>query len=158
MVETMSDNSSPYDEVVPSGVAEPVTASPVLGTSPAYLAFLRALGLDQATDSIEAQSAIDALNRRAGLARADIAAQGTRQRQNISDDAEVRGVWRSGARLRRQADQRADEGRQTSAVEYGAGEDIGELTQRLAERRLQRTREQSERALDTTYDSIAGGG
>lgn len=148
---------SPYDEVLPAEVAEPVTASPVLGTSAAYLAFMRALGLDQANDAIEAQSAIDSLNRRAGLARADIASQGVRQRQNISDDAETRGVWRSGARLRRQAEQRVDEGRQTGALEYGAGDDIGRLTEQLAERRLKRSRDTAERQLDSSYDLIAGG-
>ncbi len=127
-----------------------------LGQSPAYLAFLRALGLSDATDTANNQVTIDALNRRAGLSLENLAASGAQQRQGISDSHESRGLYRSGARLRAQAGQQEGEARQGSAIAGGAADDTAALVADLAQRRAERQQKSAEMAYGAATDVYGG--
>lgn len=119
---------------------------------PAYLAFLRALGLQNATDAVDAQAAIDRLNARAGLSREEIIDQGGIQREGIQGGYEARGLWRSGAKLRDLNRQRASEGRALGGVELNVADQSAQLISELARRRAAGERQTAEKAYDVTAD------
>lgn len=126
-----------------------------LGQSGAYLAFLRALGLDDAKDATGNQVRIDALNRRAGLAIENNASQGAQQRQGIADSAETRGLFRSGARLRAQAGQEEGQARQQSGIINETADQTAGLIADMAQRRAERQQELAEKSYGAA-DSIYG--
>lgn len=122
-----------------------------LAVSPAWLAFRRSLGIQDAEDAASTQQQIDALNRRAGLQRGDLLEQGVQARQGIADSHEARGVFRSGARLTKQAEQQTGEGRALGQIEQGLAEGVSGLAQSLAQRRAERERRSAETGLDVAY-------
>jgi hypothetical protein len=126
--------------------------------SPAWLAFRRALGIEDATDAATAQSQIDALHRRAGLTRGDLLDQGVKARQGIADSLESRGLFRSGERLKAQADQQAGEGRQLSDVEASLAEGVSALAAQAAQRQAERQRSAAEKGLDVAYNETIRSG
>ena len=134
---------------VPSATlgAGSATGASSLGVSPAWLAFRRSLGIEDATDAATAQSQIDALNRRAGLARGDTIEQGVEQRQGIADNFETRGLLRSGARLRDQSKQQAGEGRALADIELTLAEQQAALMAAVAQQQAGRQRSAAETAL-----------
>ena len=138
------------------GVPQSSTAAS-LAVSPAWLAFRRSLGIEDATDAATAQAKIDALNRRAGLARGDLVERGKDQRQGIADSYETRGLLRSGARLRDQAKQQGGEGAALADLELTLAEQQAQLMAQLAQRQAERQRTSAERALSVADRETVGG-
>lgn len=128
-----------------------------LAVSPAWLAFRRSLGIDDATDAVTAQAQVDALNRRAGLTRGDVLESGKQAREGIAGGFEARGLYRSGARLRDQSRQQADEGRALADIELTLAENVGGLVGGLAQRQAERQRKAADTALDVAYDETQRG-
>ena len=130
---------------------------PSLAVSPAWLAFRRSLGIEDATDAATTQQQVDALNQRAGIARADTLESGVKARQGIADSHEARGLFRSGARLKGQAEQQTGEAKALSDMEANLSQSVAGLTQSLAQRRAERERKTSEAGLDTAYNESQRG-
>ena len=128
-----------------------------LAVSPAWLAFRRSLGISDATDAATAQSQVDALNRRAGLARGDLLERGKDQRQGIADNFETRGLLRSGARLRDQAKQQGGEGAALADLELTLAEQQAGLMAQVAQRQAERQRSGAEQALTVADRETVGG-
>lgn len=132
-------------------------AAPSLAVSPAWLAFRRSLGIEDATDAATTQQQVDALNQRAGISRADTLEQGVKARQGIGDSMEARGLFRSGERLKAQSEQQTGEAKQLSDMEANLSQSVAGLTQSLAQRRAERQRQSAETGLGTAYDESQRG-
>ena len=141
----------------PQAAAAPAAPKASLAVDPAWLAFRRSLGVEDAADAATTQQQIDALNRRAGLQRGDLLEQGVQQRQGIADSHESRGLFRSGARLKGQAQQQAGEGRALGQIEAGLAEGVSGLAQSLAQRRAERERRGAETGLNTAANQATRG-
>lgn len=157
--EPVPATSGYYGAPAPAAVAPTSLSVPTagLGVDPAHLAFLRALGLQDFTDSTSAQLAVDALNRRAGMSLEDLKAQGADQRQGIADSHEARGLWRSGGRLRAQSKQEEAEARQAAGIMAGTADQTAGLIAELAQRRAASERSRAEQSL-ATADRVVGSG
>lgn len=120
-----------------------------LGTDPAYLAFLRALGLEESFDEDDAAYEVD--NLRADLNRQlpRIAEQGIRVRKGISSNYGGRGLYRSGGHEMTLARQRADEAQDVGDLQYGAARSEADMLRDLARRRIRRQTGAAEQALST---------
>lgn len=126
-----------------------VTANPTLAADPAYLAYLRSLGISDALD--EAQG-VDQQNRiRQGLSNSlyDIGQAGTLQREGISGTAESRGIYRSGEHELALARQRADQARNESKAREGATRSVADLLTQIARNKAARARGGAEQAIGT---------
>ena len=78
-------------------------------------------------------------------------------RQGIADSHEARGLFRSGARLKGQAEQQTGEAKALSDMEANLSQSVAGLTQSLAQRRAERERKTSEAGLDTAYNESQRG-
>ena len=137
--------------------AQPAAPQASLAVDPAWLAFRRSLGVEDAADAATTQQQIDALNRRAGLQRGDLIEQGVQQRQGIADSHEARGLFRSGGRLKSQAQQQSGEGKALGQIEAGLAEGVSGLAQSLAQRRAERERRGAEQGLSTAATNATRG-
>ena len=137
--------------------AAPSAPDSSLAVSPAFLAFRRAIGVQDSTDAATTQQQIDALNQRAGLQRGDLLEQGAKARQGIADSHEARGLFRSGERLKAQTEQQTGEGRALGGLESGLATDVAGLTAQLAQRRAERERQSAEQGLNTAADESVRG-
>lgn len=120
------------------------------GQSAAYLAFLRALGLDEGENIANTQRAVDSLNARAGLTQADLADQAQYAQENVAGNHEARGLFRSGARLRDESRTAAGYGRQMAGVELDTAMNVDNLVSQLAASRAAAERKRAEQAMNTT--------
>lgn len=120
------------------------------GSSAAYLAFIRALGIDENEDLAVTQRAIDALNIRAGLARDEYAQGAMEAQENIADSAESRGMFRSGRRLTEEARSTARYGRGLANNELDMSMRADDLILDLARRRAENERRRAEQAYEVT--------
>ena len=105
-----------------------------LATSPEWLAYLNALGLE------EGQFRAD-IDRQRGVAQTlaaqqtgDITAEGPGQRRRIAGGLETRGMARSGQFIRSLAEQRAGEGRRQAGVQGSLTGSLSGLESSLAQR------------------------
>lgn len=123
----------------------------------AYLTALRSLGYDKATAYRIAARNVAQVNRQMGLAEDDVKASGDISRRNISGNAEVRGIYRSGEHLRNLSEQRASEGRRLGSIQsIGAGQIGGyqnSLEQSLSD--ISRQRAEQEMALSLRREQKA---
>jgi len=122
--------------------------APSLGANPAYLAFLRATGAEQADAEASTQARVDQLNRDLARQLPLISEQGTRTRLGIDGGFESRGLFRSGEHETKIGLQRTDEARETSMLQGVTGDQIGQLQGELARRKADIARRQSEAALN----------
>lgn len=131
--------------------AAPTAASPaqVLAEDPAWLAYQRALGVEDAQDREATTSRAEALRRAQGDGLANLSIAGDRSRREISGNYEARGVLRSGAHETRLGEQRMDEGRQASQLQSATATQVSDLEQQLAQRRVARQRGAAEQGLNT---------
>lgn len=130
-----------------------------LGASPAYLAFMRELGIEDALDRSDAQTGIDRLLRRRDMALPEIAEQGEYAREGISGSHEDRGLYRSGSHEVALARQRAAEGRMAARVEADTAEGVDDMSMDLERRvaaRRRRTAEAGLTAADQLYGEVMG--
>lgn len=94
-------------------------------TNPAYLAYLRALGMQEETARAVALRNIAAINRQVQTQTPEIARLGAIQRARIGDSFEARGVFRSGMRQQRQAEAGASELYRVGSLHGNAADRIG---------------------------------
>jgi hypothetical protein len=142
MAPTASDGLTPLPPPSPLAILP--------GQSAAYLAFLRALGLNEGEDIASTQRAIDTMNARAGLTQADLADQAGYAQENVAASYENRGLLRSGSRLRDQARTSASYGRQMAGNELDLAMNADNLVSQLASRRAENERKRAEQAMNTT--------
>ncbi|MGH9266738.1 MAG: hypothetical protein ACRD0D_01020 [Acidimicrobiales bacterium] len=140
--------------LVPLGAAAPAAsagAARSLGEDPAYLAFTRALGAEEAEAAGEAQARTSALRRALGMRLPQIAEAGERAREAVGAGFESRGLFRSGARLGSLARQRAAEAAEAAGAVSATAEAQSDLERALARSRAARARQLSERGLSSAY-------
>jgi len=130
--------------------------APSLGENPAYLAFLRATGAEEADAAASTQQRIDQLNRDLARQLPLVTEQGGRTRQQISGGYESRGLFRSGEHETRLGLQRADEARETSMLQGVTGDQVGQLQAELARRRADIARRRTEAGLQAAPDVFLG--
>lgn len=123
-----------------------------LGTSPAYLAFLREVGIEDALDRSDTQGDIDRLIRRRDRALPEIAEEGGFAREGISGAMEDRGIYRSGEHEVALARQRAREGRTVAGLEAETAESVDDLRSRLERDIAARRRRTAEAGLSAAGD------
>lgn len=124
--------------------------------NPAYSAFLRATGAEEADAQASTQQRIDQLGRDLARQLPLITEQGGRTRQQISGGFESRGLFRSGEHETKLGLQRADEAREVSMLQGVTGDQIGQLQAELARRRSDIQRRRAEAALQTAPDLYLG--
>lgn len=139
----------------PLGDGYGLTATPALGQDPAYLAFLRALGIEKADLNQSAEERIRVINNEIARRLPDILQQGIYAREGIDNNFESRGVFRSGHRLTSLARERADEGQQISSLQGAAADQIFLIKQELARRLGEADRRAAEQSL-TSAGNVYG--
>lgn len=103
------------------------------GTQPdnAWLSFLRGLGFTHEQAWRTAAAQIDRTKRQVGMQVADINEAGDEQRRNISNNAEARGIFRSGERLQDLARQRAAQQQDIAHATITGADTIGAVRTQL---------------------------
>lgn len=129
-----------------------------LGQSPAYLAYLRSLGVTDANDAAGTQTGVDTVQRRTATMLPRIAEQGAISREGISGNYESRGLYRSGQHEVSLARQRAGEGQQVGDLQSGGADQIALLQATLVQQRAARQRQLVEQALNAANGLYAQSG
>lgn len=155
-----SPAASPYG--APTSTAAPVSGvQPVppaaLGADPAYLAFLRASGAQDANDTDIAQSRMATIARMLNLDAPELLETGEQQREQIAGGFEGRGMFRSGAHEIAQARQRRGEDRAFDRMQLGATSSVDDLLAALVRQRAARARGTAEQGVDSADRLYAGG-
>ena len=112
--------------------AAPVTRP--LASAPEWLAYLSALGLEESQARADTDRMRSMYQSEAARQKQDLIPQYGQARRNIAGGMEARGMARSGEMLRRLAENRAQQGRQTAGIEAGLAGQIGQLESNLAQR------------------------
>jgi hypothetical protein len=119
-----------------------------LGQSPAYLAYLRTLGVEDATDQANTQTSVDAAQRRQAMLAPRIAQSGEYAREGISGGYESRGLFRSGQHEVGLARQRQAEGQQLGDLTSATTDQVTALKAALAAQMAARRRAMAEQGLN----------
>lgn len=97
------------------------------GNDPAYLAYMRQLGVDEGNIGLMTGFHADSLQRKLGRALPSYAEQRTNAIRGAGEEAEQRGMFRSGRRITNQAQAGRDVDRERMDFEAGIRDQIGEL-------------------------------
>lgn len=122
-------------------------ATPNIGQDPAYLAFLRSIGIEKAELNQSAEDRIGVINREITRRLSDILRGGEYAREGISGNYESRGVYRSGKHEQSLARQRADEGAQAASLQGAGADQVFLIRQELARRLAAAERQGAEAGL-----------
>lgn len=124
-----------------------------LGQDPAWLAYLRASGFENAVDTADAT--LEEALARQGLAGTldDINRSFDRRGEAIASSYEARGIGGSGLEARDTARSEADRGRATSRAQSGVEDTVSRIYSNLARRVAGRGRQGAETALGAVYGS-----
>lgn len=114
---------APRPLVAPAPAAAPVQKF-TLQSDPAYLNYLRTMGLGDSDARSAAQRQIDSVNRQLALTVPQMREQGIENIRGIDNSFEARGVFRSGERLRRNAQSEANTQAQIAAAQEGAAGNV----------------------------------
>jgi hypothetical protein len=139
----MSLPGETYQEPAPSYYQDPgagydtggYAAAPaprMLATSPEWLAYLNALGMQEQSARADMDKTRGLYESDAQRQLADLPAGYIAQRRGLSGSLEARGMSRSGEKLRRMAENRANQGRAESGVRAQLGFQVGSLESALA--------------------------
>lgn len=134
----------------PAAPAAAPAGPPPLETDPAFAAFQRAVGFQRSSAERSTNDQVDTINRTTSTRLADIADEGGRARRGIEDNMDVRGLYRSGETERRLGEQRADEGRQVSALQSGSANQIAALRAALGQQMAGFDTQLAERSLEAS--------
>ena len=129
-----------------------MTTNP-LAANPAYLAFVRELGIEDAEAATDVTTQTDAIGRMLAKRLPRITDAGTRQREGISGGFESRGLLRSGQHEIALARQRSDEGTDAADTIDAGAEQVAALQSELARRRAAAARRRAEGALRFAPDA-----
>lgn len=124
-----------------------------LAANPAYLTFLRELGIEDAEAAADVTTQTDAIGRALARRLPRVADAGVRRREAISGNFESRGLLRSGQHEVTLARQRADEGAEAGDVVESGVDQVAELQSTLARRRMAAARRRAEGALSFAPDA-----
>lgn len=116
-------------------------------TDPSILAFLRAAGYSESAAAADVARRRNDIENALGLSIDDLDARGEQERENIAGSQEARGMFRSGQTLNRTAEQEAQQGRQSGALQQQAASQIGNLTSSLTQQIAQNQQRAQELAL-----------
>jgi hypothetical protein len=137
----------------PAPAAAPPAAPPAYMSDPSYLAFKRALGLEQSTAERGTNDQIDALNRTRGQQLDQLGHYGERSRRDIQGAMESRGSLRSSETVDRLGEQRYGEGVAASQLNDATAERVAALRQALAEQQAGFNTRDTEAQLASTGQS-----
>jgi hypothetical protein len=126
------DYGADYGTDYGMAAAAPITRP--LGTSPEWLAYLSALGLEESQARADVDRMRGMYQSEAQRLKQDLVPQYGQQRRGITGSLEARGMARSGELLRRLAESRAAEGRQAAGIEANLAGQVGQLESQLAQR------------------------
>lgn len=127
-----------------------------LGQDPAYLAFLRTSGINQADASATAQNQLDAINNELQRRLPDLAFQGELAQKQIAGNMESRGILRSGERFVAGADQARQQGLQQAQLVGTAGDQQAAIRLQLAQQLAAIQRNVAEQGLNSA-GTVYGG-
>lgn len=116
------------------GLLAPEAPRPELASSPEWLTFLNALGLEQGQFSADIDRQRGVAQNLAAQQASDIEAQGPLERRQIAGGLETRGMARSGQFVRSLAEQRAQQGRRQGQVQSGLTNQLSGLESQLSNR------------------------
>lgn len=105
-----------------------------LNESPEWLAYLNALGLEEAQFRADIDRQRGFLQSEGQRQTEDLKPQYDIQRRGIAANQEARGMTRSGEQLKKLAENRANEGRQVAGIQAQMAGQIGTLESQLAQR------------------------
>ncbi|MFP5376116.1 MAG: hypothetical protein ACLGIO_04945 [Acidimicrobiia bacterium] len=135
----------------------PLNANP-LAANPAYLAFLRELGIADAEAAADTTTGAERVGLELARRLPRIAELGGRDREGISGSFESRGLFRSGQHELTLARQRADEGNEAGDLVAAGADRVADLQADLARRRAAAARRRAEGALSAAGDAHVGMG
>lgn len=115
-------------------------------TDPSYLAYLRAAGLQEEVARANAARQTAAIQRQLQTYTPEIARLGQIARARIGDSFEARGVYRSGMRRQRQAEQAAGEGYRVGEAWGQAGDRLGAVQSNLQTQLSDLARQRADRS------------
>lgn len=127
-----------------------------LAADPTTLAWLRASGVENATDEANTNNRIAAINRTLGINLDDLHRQGEQARSGISASFEDRGLFRSGMHEENLGRSMGAEQRQALDLRAGAADDTASLLSQLAMNRASRARSGAETSLEALARLIQG--
>jgi len=122
------------DDSMDYGMAAAAPITRPLATSPEWLAYLSALGLEESQARADVDRMRGMYQSEAQRLKQDLTPQYGQQRRGITGSLEARGMARSGELLRRLAESRAAEGRQAAGIEANLAGQVGQLESQLAQR------------------------
>lgn len=117
------------------------------GADPQYLALLRALGFDEATQRSIAGQQVGNVQDRLGFEIPRIQSLGVREREGIAGSHEQRGILRSGDFLKADAYQRQDEQYRVGNLYMTGAQDISGIETNLARALADLNRRRAESAI-----------
>lgn len=126
--------TAPEDYGMDYGMAAAAPITRPLATSPEWLAYLSALGLEESQARADVDRMRGMYQSEAQRLKQDLTPQYGQQRRGITGSLEARGMARSGELLRRLAESRAAEGRQAAGIEANLAGQVGQLESQLAQR------------------------
>lgn len=126
--------AAPEDYGMDYGMAAAAPITRPLATSPEWLAYLSALGLEESQARADVDRMRGIYQSEAQRLKQDLVPQYGQQRRGITGSLEARGMARSGELLRRLAESRAAEGRQAAGIEANLAGQVGQLESQLAQR------------------------
>lgn len=124
-----ADDGSYYDG---SGSGSGAAVRQPLASSPEWLAYLNALGLEENQFRADIDRQRNLMRSAADQSILDLNPQYEQQRRGITGSLEGRGMLRSGEHLRKQAESRANQGRQVAGIQTGLAGNLGQLESQLA--------------------------
>lgn len=100
---------------------------------PTFLAYMRALGFDDAQAKADADLAAQKAQAQYNVQQPELEHRGEVERQGIGEGWEDRGLFRSSGSIRDIADQRHDQAYQQGLLDLGLATNISDLQQKLME-------------------------
>lgn len=138
------------------GASAPVTNP--LAANPAYLAFVRELGISDAEAASDLTTSTEAIGRQLTRRLPRLADAGVRQREQVSGSYESRGLLHSGQHEIALARQRGDEASGVSDIVEGGVDQVASLQSALARRRADSARRAAAGALSFAGPAYVGEG
>ncbi|HET6873209.1 MAG TPA: hypothetical protein VFH70_00425 [Acidimicrobiales bacterium] len=139
-----------------ASIAAPDTSA--LGQDPAYLAYLRALGVKDTTSSANAQAGIDQLNRQVALRLPQMQQDAARANQQLLGRMEARGILNSGETETNLSNQEMLQQRQQAALQDQAAQRAQQIIAQLADQRAQDAVNTAEKGLTAGQTLALTGG
>lgn len=148
--QALNNDQKLIDEIAYVGGAgrQPGLSAQVL-SDPEYAAWFRGMQLDESQTQSALAAARDAAMRRIGVQNSMYDTQQKQAEQNVNDNAEARGMYRSGGRLQQLNDTTTEFDRQRAAYNNSVSESLSEAERDAARQLAELRRQNAERVLAT---------